>query len=269
VFELLRGKLTFEIFAVISQVQLSWGEGREKTDLDCAVIAFNHAKVMLDVCFYNKPSACNKVLTHSGDNRDGLAAGIDEEITLDLNPQLLESILGFVFVVNSATGGMLSDIKGSIAFKGSAGEPLGDAPLPSFEAYGAVAALLLRDPAAPGAWLLRFLATPTKGRNFQESIPQINRALTRALGAGLTGADALAPPDLVKRDTIAVTPPPPPPAPLEPDADDEPAPPALVTGDGDDLYVGSAPPPPATARRRAPPPPRAEARPAGAARGAQ
>ncbi len=227
----------------VYQVQLSWGEGREKTDLDCAAIAFNHEKVMLDVCFYNKPSACNKVLTHSGDNRDGLADGIDEEITLDLRPQLLESILGFVFVVNSSTGSTLADIKGSIAFKGSAGEPLGDAPLPSFDAYGTVAALLLRDPAAPGAWLLRFLATPTKGRNFQESIPQINKALTRALGEGLRGADALAPPDLVKRGTIAVTPPPPPPTPLEPDADDEPTP-ALVTGDGDDLFVGCAPRPP-------------------------
>jgi hypothetical protein len=191
---------------------------------------------MVDVCFYNK--MCNKVLKHSGDSRDGLKEGVDEEITLDLRSEQLQSICGFIFVVNSRSGSKMDRVaNGTIAFKGSAGQTLGEAPLPSFDAFGTVSAVLHREDTASGKWLLHFVNTPTKGRTFQDSMPQLQKALTKVLGEGVTCLSGAF--DLAKPDILVITQPPPP---WTPDpATDEGIP--VLTSDGDDLMVGCACPP--------------------------
>ena len=65
------------------KVGVSWDFGEEAAvDLDMSAIVFSEVGNVLDACYYNKLSAMNNCLTHSGDNRDGAAAGYDESITI-------------------------------------------------------------------------------------------------------------------------------------------------------------------------------------------
>jgi stress response protein SCP2 len=168
------------------QLQISWGDDCDKTDLDCSAIAFDNNKVMVDVCFFNKTSACNKVLLHSGDKRDGLSPGVDEEITLDLRKEVLGSIAGFIFVINGCNTELSKVKNGVITCKGSSGQTLGETPIPAFESHGVVSLILYRTNDS-GQWLLNFVNTISKGKNFQESMPQIQKTLTRTLEGRFQG----------------------------------------------------------------------------------
>ena len=141
---------------------------------------------MVDVCFYNKKYACNKVLEHSGDKRDGLSPGVDEEISINLQKEVIGNIAGFIFVVNSCNK-KLSEVKnGTICCKGSSGQTLGETPIPAFESFGAISIIFYRVNDS-GQWFLNFVNTISKGRNFQESMPQIQKALTRTMGEQFKG----------------------------------------------------------------------------------
>jgi stress response protein SCP2 len=67
--------------------------------------------VIKDACFYNKMSAANGMVRHSGDNRSGEGAGDDEFIGLDLD-HLDPSIKVIMFVVTAYTeGGNFRNVK--------------------------------------------------------------------------------------------------------------------------------------------------------------
>lgn len=69
------------------ELGLAWDFDQNKTraDLDCAAVMFDNMGVIRDACFYNKMSACNGAVRHSGDNKTGQGEGDDEFIGLDLD----------------------------------------------------------------------------------------------------------------------------------------------------------------------------------------
>ncbi len=78
----------------------------------------------MDACFYNHLEACSGALVHSGDNRDGLAEGVDERITLSLS-KFTANLSFVVFAVNAYQGGTLADVEtASAEFLNGRGETL-------------------------------------------------------------------------------------------------------------------------------------------------
>lgn len=81
------------------------------TDLDASAVLFNQVGVIQDACFYNKMSAANGSVRHSGDNRSGEGAGDDEFIGIDLD-SLSPDIKVIMFVVTAYTeGGSFKHVK--------------------------------------------------------------------------------------------------------------------------------------------------------------
>ena len=221
------------------QAQISW-EG--SYDLDFTALSFSKAGrniSITDVCFYNKPIACDSVLRHTGDLRDGSKEGFDEEIIIDLSSnQKLSQVGGFVFVVNSHKREHLSNIGGAkISFKDKDANILkdkngtadvGESILLACEASGNVAAILWRNNS--NEWEIAFPNTPSKGANFQESLGDIQKVVRRVVAAGDNATQvtaAIASYDLQKNETVAIT--------AGSSADEERH---VLSVDGDDLLVG-------------------------------
>jgi stress response protein SCP2 len=95
---------------------LSWDfyDGMPKVDLDCSVLAFDFAGILLDACYYNQLNCCNSSIKHSGDVSNGEKEGFDEFVTLDLNG-LNPSITMMAFVVNAYKGGSFKDVESAYA----------------------------------------------------------------------------------------------------------------------------------------------------------
>jgi stress response protein SCP2 len=69
------------------ELGLAWDfkQGAQPTDLDASAVLFDSVGMIRDACFYNKMSAANGSVRHSGDNRTGEGAGDDEFIGIDLD----------------------------------------------------------------------------------------------------------------------------------------------------------------------------------------
>jgi tellurium resistance protein TerZ len=85
--------------------------GAPRCDLDAAAVLFDNMGVIKDACFYNKMSAANGSVRHSGDNRSGEGAGDDEFIGIDLD-SLEPDIKVIMFLVTAYTeGGSFKQVK--------------------------------------------------------------------------------------------------------------------------------------------------------------
>jgi stress response protein SCP2 len=93
------------------QIQVSWDSGSAKpVDVDLQVCVFDSLGLMLDACFFNNLSAAEGSLVHSGDSRDGVAAGVDEMVTVKL-PLVPPHAFAIVAGVYCTTGGTLNETK--------------------------------------------------------------------------------------------------------------------------------------------------------------
>jgi tellurium resistance protein TerZ len=88
------------------ELGLAWDffEGSPKTDLDAQAVMFDEMGVIKDSCFYNKMSACNGAVRHSGDNRTGEGSGDDEFIRIQLD-HLPADIKVIMFVITAYNEG--------------------------------------------------------------------------------------------------------------------------------------------------------------------
>jgi len=88
------------------ELGLAWDffDGAPKTDLDAQAVMFDQMGVIKDSCYYNKMSAANGAVRHSGDNRTGEGEGDDEFIRLELD-NLPAEIKIIVFVVTAYNEG--------------------------------------------------------------------------------------------------------------------------------------------------------------------
>jgi len=97
------------------KVGVSWDfGGAEAVDLDMSAIVFNEVGEVMDACYYNKLSAMNNCITHSGDNRDGSGAGYDESISIDLDDLPVNAKV-IMFCVNAHSGGNFSHVESAFA----------------------------------------------------------------------------------------------------------------------------------------------------------
>jgi tellurium resistance protein TerZ len=79
--------------------------------LDASAVLFDSVGVIKDACFYNKMSAANGSVRHSGDNRTGEGDGDDEFIGIDLDA-LSPDIKVIMFVITAYTeGGSFRNVK--------------------------------------------------------------------------------------------------------------------------------------------------------------
>jgi stress response protein SCP2 len=163
------------------QVHLSWSGS---ADLDFSALSFNQSAALTDVCFFNRTDACGSVMKHSGDRRDGSLAGFDEEIELTLSDnRKISNIKGFAFVVNAHSGESLSrvaDAKVTFRDAGS-NRVLGERDLLKGDGAGVVIALFWH---AGDVWDIAFPNTPSKGRNFEESVSDVQKAIIKVVLAG-------------------------------------------------------------------------------------
>ena len=105
-----RYKLAATATNIRAGVAWDFFKGSAKVDLDMSAMIFDELSYEHDVAFYNKLSACDGAVQHSGDNRDGQASGDDESISINLS-QLNESVRSLFFLVN------VHDDKPNVTFK--------------------------------------------------------------------------------------------------------------------------------------------------------
>ena len=158
---------------------LSWDffPDTPKTDLDCAVLAFDSSTSLVDACFFNQLSILGGAVVHSGDQRDGSEEGFDEVITVD-TARLPPDIQNLVFICNAHSGGTLADVETARATfqQGGKGDvcSMGITCGRSVSACGSVIALLSRH---QEGWTLAECRMTTGGRTFKDSYGEVLAAL--------------------------------------------------------------------------------------------
>ncbi|CAD7954932.1 unnamed protein product [Amoebophrya sp. A25] len=164
-------------------VGLSWDfeDGQEPVDLDCSVLCCNSGGAVLDVCFYNQPICMAGAITHSGDNKTGEGAGFDEAIALDIEA-LPPGVSLLVFVLNAYQGGTLSTVKNAKVTVMETGKPeplaMSPASIRKADLTGMVLGFLYILPhMGENTWKFRNVSRACQGRNFEESLPDVQRAL--------------------------------------------------------------------------------------------
>jgi len=90
---------------------ISWDHQAEKqVDLDLQGVAFDRTGKLLDAVFYNNMKALGRGMTHSGDERTGSKAGLDEAVWVHFD-KLPPEVGLIVFVVALYKGGHLNDVQ--------------------------------------------------------------------------------------------------------------------------------------------------------------
>eukprot|EP00931_Biecheleriopsis_adriatica_P037079 TRINITY_DN21286_c0_g1_i1.p1 TRINITY_DN21286_c0_g1~~TRINITY_DN21286_c0_g1_i1.p1 ORF type:complete len:445 (-),score=65.70 TRINITY_DN21286_c0_g1_i1:115-1449(-) len=89
---------------------MSWDAipGKPRIDLDLQCVVVDNRGVIIDCAYYNNLKAV-RAITHSGDERTGEVAGIDELVWVNVQA-LPEHVALLVFVVGIHSGGQLKDV---------------------------------------------------------------------------------------------------------------------------------------------------------------
>ncbi|CAD7967726.1 unnamed protein product [Amoebophrya sp. A120] len=172
-------------------VALSWGwdivEGTpvrtSPVDLDCSVVCCDAGGQVLDACYFNQPICMAGAIMHSGDNKTGAGDSYDETIQIDID-LVHPGVSIMVFVLNAFKGGNLSSVanaKVTILEAGKPEPPLAVCPVTMRKGdfTGMVLGFLYKPPGIEDnhAWKFRNLCRACQGRNFEESLPDVRRAL--------------------------------------------------------------------------------------------
>jgi tellurium resistance protein TerZ len=117
---------------------------------------------MLDLCYFNNLVALQGVIVHSGDSRDGISAGEDEVITIDLS-KVPPHVLGLFVTVHCYSEGDLSSCKTARASFSQAGTAVFSTETSSFGKHtSAVLALIQRQPNGTWSILPQTLTVPVR-----------------------------------------------------------------------------------------------------------
>ncbi|CAD7934755.1 unnamed protein product [Amoebophrya sp. A120] len=165
-------------------VGLSWDfvEGNSPVDLDCSVVCCNAGGQVLDACYFNQQICMAGAIMHSGDNKTGVGAGFDESVQIDID-LVHPGVSILVFVLNAFKGGNLSSVANAKVTVLEVGkpEPLAVCPVTMRKGdfTGMVLGFLYKPPGVEDnhAWKFRNLGRACQGRNFEESLPDVRRAL--------------------------------------------------------------------------------------------
>jgi stress response protein SCP2 len=154
------------------RVGLSWDffQGLPKVDLDVAAVIYDNLGMVVDAAFYNNRTACNGAIMHSGDNKDGAQAGIDECVTINFAGLPLNVSL-VMLSASAYSGGSFSAVEtAAIALSLDPNAPPNIISLGQLgNKTSVVLCALFRRFGPNGAeWVLRMINGATDGKNFQD-----------------------------------------------------------------------------------------------------
>lgn len=150
--------------------------GGESIDLDASALFFDASGQLLDSVWFRQLKSKDGSVVHTGDNRTGAGDGDDEQIRVDLG-RVPASVQTIVFTVNSFLGQDFGKVENAYC---RLVNDQGNAEIARFDLSaggahtGQVMARLYRE---AGGWNFQALGTPSKGRTFQDMLPDIRQSL--------------------------------------------------------------------------------------------
>jgi stress response protein SCP2 len=166
------GPLTRVVFS------LGWtpAEGHGDVDLDASVIAFDASAEKLAIVWYMHTNEFFGALQHSGDNRQGNAAGDGEQVMVDL-VRMPANVTSLVFTINSFRKQTFTDIANAhcAVFDIDTGEPLVRFDLSETQPSTAVLMAELRRSEQPGLWRVRAIGEFHDYRTVKKLLPAAAR----------------------------------------------------------------------------------------------
>ena len=150
--------------------------GGDSIDLDASALFFDASGTLTDSVWFRQLKSKDGSVEHTGDNRTGAGDGDDEQIKVDLG-RIPASVQSVVFTVNSFLGQDFGKVENAYCrlVNDAGGVEIARFNLSAGGAHtGQVMARLYRE---GQGWNMQALGTPSKGRTFQDMLPDIKGSL--------------------------------------------------------------------------------------------
>jgi len=149
--------------------------GRPKIDLDLQCVVVDQSGAIIDCAYYNNMKAVRSI-THSGDERTGDTAGIDELVWVNA-AKVPQHVSCLVFVIAAYSGGCLQDVANGVFHVFEESKTAEVARFDVERSRGAVdvVAVMFRD---GGSWSLRIIDEPAQqGQHFMDILPLLSNTI--------------------------------------------------------------------------------------------
>ena len=150
--------------------------GGDSIDLDASALFFDASGTLTDSVWFRQLKSKDGSVEHTGDNRTGAGDGDDEQIKVDLG-RIPASVQTIVFTVNSFLGQDFGKVENAYCrlVNDQGRTEIARFNLSAGGAHtGQVMARLYRE---GQGWNMQALGTPSKGRTFQDMLPDIKGSL--------------------------------------------------------------------------------------------
>lgn len=150
--------------------------GGDSIDLDASALFFDAGGTLTDSVWFRQLKSKDGSVEHTGDNRTGAGDGDDEQIKVDLS-RIPASVQTIVFTVNSFLGQDFGKVENAYCrlVNDAGGAEIARFNLSAGGAHtGQVMARLYRE---GQGWNMQALGTPSRGRTFQDMLPDIKGSL--------------------------------------------------------------------------------------------
>lgn len=153
-----------------------FGGGQASVDLDANALMFDASGTLIDVVWFRQLQSKDGSVKHSGDNRTGAGDGDDETITVELS-RLPANVNTLVFTVNNFTGQDFGQIENAYC---RLVNTQGEAEIARYDlsAGGQHSAMILASLKRQGGdWTMTAIGSPSRGRTYQDNLPDIQAYL--------------------------------------------------------------------------------------------
>lgn len=150
--------------------------GGDSIDLDASALFFDASGTLTDSVWFRQLKSKDGSVEHTGDNRTGAGDGDDEQIKVDLG-RIPASVQTIVFTVNSFLGQDFGKVENAYCrlVNDQGKTEIARFNLSAGGAHtGQVMARLYRE---GQGWNMQALGTPSRGRTFQDMLPDIKGSL--------------------------------------------------------------------------------------------
>ncbi len=150
--------------------------GGDSIDLDASALFFDASGTLTDSVWFRQLKSKDGSVEHTGDNRTGAGDGDDEQIKVDLG-RIPASVQTIVFTVNSFLGQDFGKVENAYCrlVNDQGRTEIARFNLSAGGAHtGQVMARLYRE---GQGWNMQALGTPSRGRTFQDMLPDIKGSL--------------------------------------------------------------------------------------------
>ena len=150
--------------------------GGDSIDLDASALFFDAFGALIDSVWFRQLKSKDGSVVHTGDNRTGAGDGDDEQIKVDLS-RIPANVQTVVFTVNSFLGQDFGKVENAYCrlVNDQGGTEIARFNLSSGGVHtGQIMARLYRE---GQGWNMQALGTPSRGRTFQDMLPDIRGSL--------------------------------------------------------------------------------------------